>query len=320
MGDEAIEKKQIKQILESLLFINEKPIEISELLRVTEKDKKEVGSALDELISEYEQRSSGISIVKVAGGYQMCSHPDNEPWVKKMYRERSKHKLSTAALESLAIIAYKQPITRMEIESIRGVNVDGVSRHLLNMGLIKTAGRKDVIGKPFLYITTRKFLEYFGLNSLRDLPKLEEFASLIPDEQVLKASDGNFGSGVEESGSDQPDSLSQETESPQPQGIDPAEDPALAESVTIEQDESASQEFDSKQDESGYLNDRYISESDDAGSIDDSSLFFENEDPKDETILTDDDSAEENQSIDSDETSVDESEVLPELETKNRET
>jgi segregation and condensation protein B len=116
--------------------------------------------------------------VKVAGGYQMCSNPENEQWIKKLYQEKNKQKLSIASLETLAIIAYKQPITRLEIEAIRGVNTEGVLKHLLELGLIKTEGRKEVVGRPFMYITTRKFLEYFGLNSLKDLPKLEEFASI----------------------------------------------------------------------------------------------------------------------------------------------
>ena len=177
-------KEKIKAILESLLFINERPIETSELIQVLEISRKEIESALDELASQYKQRDSGICIVKVAGGYQMCSSPDNEIWVKKMYQERSKQKLSTASLETLAIIAYKQPITRVEIESIRGVNVDGVTRKLSDFGLIKIAGRKDVVGKPFLYITTRNFLEYFGINSLKDLPKLEDFVALAGKDNV----------------------------------------------------------------------------------------------------------------------------------------
>jgi segregation and condensation protein B len=173
-----LEKERIKSIIESLLFINEKPLGLEELKQVIEVDKKEIEKYIEELSQEYQKRSAGICIVKVAGGYQMCSLPDNEPWVKKMYKEKYKYKLSSAALETLAIIAYKQPITRMEIEAIRGVNVDGVIRHLLDLGLIKIGGRKKVVGRPFMYITTRKFLEYFGLNSLDDLPKLEEFVSL----------------------------------------------------------------------------------------------------------------------------------------------
>lgn len=164
-------------ILESLLFVNERPIAVGQLSEILEIDKRDIEKALGELTQEYRERNSGICIVKVAGGYQMCSRPDNESWIRKMYQDRSRQKLSHAALETLAIIAYKQPITRMEIESIRGVNVDGVVRHLLKLGLVKCAGRKEVVGRPFLHITTRKFLEYFGLNLLRDLPKLEEFSS-----------------------------------------------------------------------------------------------------------------------------------------------
>lgn len=173
-----------KAILEALLFINERPIEVNELVQVLEISRTETEKALGELSFEYAQRSSGICIVKIAGGYQMCSAPKIETWVQKMYQERTKQKLSTASLETLAIVAYKQPITRVEIEAIRGVNVDGVARKLSELGLIKIAGRKDVIGKPFLYITTRKFLEYFGINTLKDLPKLEEFTALVDGDKI----------------------------------------------------------------------------------------------------------------------------------------
>lgn len=186
-----MDKNKIKSIAESLLFINERPIETSELIQVLEVNRKEIETALDELSLEYENRPSGISIVKVAGGYQMCTSSDNEPWVKKMYREKGKQKFSTASLETLAIIAYKQPVTRVEIEAIRGVNVDGVIRKLDDLGLIKIGGRKDVVGKPFLYITTRKFLEYFGINSLKDLPKLEEFSALADKDMATDNVDNN---------------------------------------------------------------------------------------------------------------------------------
>ena len=161
----------VKYVLESLLFVNERPLSVNELSSVLGLDKREAALALEELVKEYEQRLSGICLVKVAGGYQMCSRPDNEQWIKKMYQDKNKQRLSNASLETLAIIAYRQPITRMEIEAVRGVNIDGITRHLFKLGIIKTAGRKEVIGRPFLYITTRKFLEYFGLNSLKDLPK-----------------------------------------------------------------------------------------------------------------------------------------------------
>lgn len=180
-----MDKGKVKSILESLLFINEKPIQLSEISRILETKNKIIKEFIEELKTDYQKRSSGISIVSVAGGYQMCSAPFNEPWVKKMYSQQNKQKLSTASLETLAIIAYKQPITRVEIEQIRGVNVDGVVRKLGELGLIKTAGKKEVLGKPFLYITTRKFLEYFGINSLDDLPNLEEFVNLAEKENVV---------------------------------------------------------------------------------------------------------------------------------------
>jgi len=170
---------QVKSILEALLFINERPLEVNTLAEIIEIEKKEIEFSLAALAKEYKEKESGLCIVKVAGGYQMCSNPENEVWVKKMYQEKNKQKLSIASLETLAIIAYKQPITRIEIETIRGVNVDGVARKLTELGLIKIGGRKDVVGRPFLYITTRKFLEYFGINSLKDLPKLEDFAALV---------------------------------------------------------------------------------------------------------------------------------------------
>jgi segregation and condensation protein B len=182
-----LDKNKIKSIAESLLFVNEKPIEIDELSEVLSIDKKMIEEALEELIADYANDSSGIAIVKVAGGFQMCSSPVNEMWIKKMYRERGKQKLSVASLETLAIISYKQPITRMEIESIRGVNIDGVMKHLTDLGLIKIEGRKEVPGRPFLYVTTRKFLEYFGLNALKDLPKLEEFMTLASKEEITEA-------------------------------------------------------------------------------------------------------------------------------------
>lgn len=185
-------QEKIKAIIESLLFINERPVEITELMQVIEIGKKEIEELIDALALEYTQREAGICIVKVAGGYQMCSSPQNEAWVKKMYQERSKQKLSIASLETLAIIAYKQPVTRIEIEAIRGVNVDGVVRKLSELGLIKIGGRKDVVGKPFIYVTTRKFLEYFGINSLKDLPKLEDFVALAEKDNIINDTEDNI--------------------------------------------------------------------------------------------------------------------------------
>jgi len=183
-----LDKKNIRSIIESLLFVNERPIEITEICGIINIDKNVIEEAVEELTKEYTQRLSGISIIKVAGGYQMCTSADNELWVKKMYHERGKQKLSVASLETLAIISYKQPITRAEIEAIRGVNIDAVTKHLTDWGLIKIEGRKEVPGRPFLYVTTRKFLEYFGLNSLKDLPKIEDFMVLAKKDNLVDTS------------------------------------------------------------------------------------------------------------------------------------
>lgn len=181
-----LERDQIKSILESLLFVNENPIEAKELAEITGASLKDIENIFDEMVNANKDKPSGVCIVKVAGGCQMCSSPENEPWIRKMYQERNKQKLTVAALETLAIIAYKQPITKVEIEAIRGVNVDGVTKNLTNLAFIKIEGRKEVVGRPFLYTTTRKFLEYFGLNSIKDLPKLEEFAALAETDPIVK--------------------------------------------------------------------------------------------------------------------------------------
>ncbi len=173
------DQNQIKSVIEALLFINEKPLSLEQGKEVLEGlDITVIRDLLSQLKSEYEQRNSGVRIVEVAGGYQMITSEDCAAYVKKFYKLRHKERLSGPSLETLAVIAYKQPVTRLEIESIRGVNVDGVINTLLEKSLIRIAGRKDVMGRPFVYGTTRQFLEYFGLKSLEDLPKMEDFSSL----------------------------------------------------------------------------------------------------------------------------------------------
>lgn len=176
----------IKGVIEALLFIADKPLVIGSIQEVLEGvDAQTIKAAAGELRDEYASRHCGLSINEVAGGYQMSTSPECAQYVKKYYRARHKEKLSGPALETLAIIAYKQPVTRLDIESIRGVNVDGVVASLLEKGLARIAGRKEVIGRPFVYGTTRQFLEYFGLKSLQDLPKIEEFAALkLPTDEA----------------------------------------------------------------------------------------------------------------------------------------
>lgn len=179
--DESTGGNHIKGVVEALLFVSEKPVMLEQIKEVLEGvETTMIREVINDLKKEYEERQSGMIIVEIAGGFQMLSSSQYAMAIRKFYKTRHKEKLSKPSLETLAIIAYKQPVTRMDIELIRGVNSDGVTEHLLIKGLIKIIGRKDVPGKPYLYGTTKQFLEYFGLKSLADLPKLEDFSSLQP--------------------------------------------------------------------------------------------------------------------------------------------
>ena len=175
-------EKHIKDAIETLLFVNEKPLTVDQLKKVfMTTSVLEIKKNIRSLMDDYAERDGGIVIIEIGGGYQMMSNPVNVSYVKNFYKMKHKEKLSKPALEALAIIAYRQPVTRVDIELVRGVNSDGVVVHLINKELIKVVGRKDIPGRPFLYGTTKQFLEYFGLKSLDVLPQLEEFSSIIPD-------------------------------------------------------------------------------------------------------------------------------------------
>lgn len=171
---------QEKHIIEALLFVSDEPLLIEQIKDVLEHlQAQDIRVLLDGLKKEYEDACRGIKIVEVAGGFQMVTNPEFSAHLKKYYKHMHAERLSAPALETLAIIAYKQPVTRLDIEAIRGVNVDGMVKSLMEKGLIRIVGRKEVIGRPFVYGTTRQFLEYFGLSSLHELPKMEEFSSLV---------------------------------------------------------------------------------------------------------------------------------------------
>ena len=191
-----VQLQHIKGVIESLLFVNEKPVTLDQIKKVLDTvGNAEIKNAIASLQREYEERKSGVMIVEIAGGYQMLSNPVYASYLRSFYKTKHKEKLSKPALESLAIIAYKQPVTRSDIELIRGVNSDGVVAHLLTKELIKVVGRKDVPGRPFAYGTTKQFLEYFGLKALEDLPTLEEFPSLEPCSQadIIEEESGEQG-------------------------------------------------------------------------------------------------------------------------------
>jgi segregation and condensation protein B len=171
-----------KSAIEALLFVSEKPVVLDQLKEVfPELKPSQIHELIKDIQEQYINRQAGMVVVEIAGGFQMLSNSQAAPYIREFYKTKTKEKLSRPALESLAIIAYKQPVGRAEVEIIRGVNSDGTIAHLLNKGLIKITGRKEVPGRPFLYGSTKEFLEYFGLKSLEDLPKIEEFNQLGVD-------------------------------------------------------------------------------------------------------------------------------------------
>jgi segregation and condensation protein B len=169
----------LKAIVEALIFASPEPLTPRALLKLLDTEPKEdVLSALEALKVDY-QRPGGLQIVEVAGGYQIVTRPDLHEWVRRLFHERSTQKLSVQALETLAVIAYRQPITALEITEIRGVSASGVLNTLLERHLIKIVGRKQVVGRPFMYATTKEFLIRFGLKDLADLPKVEDMAESL---------------------------------------------------------------------------------------------------------------------------------------------
>lgn len=164
-------KINLKSVIESLLFVAEKPLSIKELANVTGQMMNDVQKVLAEIIKE--RAESGIKLIKKGDYYSFVSAPENALQVSKLLNEELRHDLSSSALEALAVIAYKQPLTRLEIEEIRGVNSDQLIRNLMIRGLICEVGRKETVGKPILYGTTMEFVQYFGLPSEEDLPKIE---------------------------------------------------------------------------------------------------------------------------------------------------
>jgi segregation and condensation protein B len=177
-GQEATPQPELvpttESVLEAILFATDEPLTDSKLAGLVETTAKQVREGIESLNAKYVAENHAFRIEQIAGGYQMLTLNTYNFWLKKMLRARSDNKLSPAAMETLAIIAYKQPIIRADIEAIRGVAVGEVIRSLMYKGLVKITGRAEILGRPMLYGTTKKFLEIFGLNSLKDLPKAEE--------------------------------------------------------------------------------------------------------------------------------------------------
>jgi len=164
----------LESVIEAVLFASDESLTPARLAGIIEITTKQVRDLVNNLNNKYEANNSAFRIEQIAGGYQMLTLSKYNHWLKKLLRARSETKLSPAAMETLAIIAYKQPVIRADIEAIRGVAVGEVIRSLSIKGLVKIVGRAEILGRPMLYGTTKKFLEVFGLNTLKDLPKIEE--------------------------------------------------------------------------------------------------------------------------------------------------
>jgi segregation and condensation protein B len=196
----------LKAILEALLFAADEPLPLGRLAGLLEdRSTGELRAALEELSAGYAAASSALQIVEVAGGYRLVTRPEMAPWVTRLFATPGRARLSQPALETLAIIAYKQPVARVELEEIRGVNVEAVLRTLIERDLVSVVGRDEGLGRPLLYGTTDGFLTYFGLNSTADLPRMDEIEVFLAARESAVAgalSEDAPTSGPEESPED----------------------------------------------------------------------------------------------------------------------
>mgnify|MGYP000890759211 CR=1 FL=1 len=170
-----MDKREIKSIIEALLFIWGEPLSLKDICQILELEEKKTKDIINEMIDEFNYNRRGLKIIRIENNYQLSTRPEHHTWISKLSQEKNNKSLSNAALETLSIIAYRQPITRNEIEAIRGVRCDKALETLLNKNLIKEKGRLERTGRPIIYGTTKEFLRYFGLEDLSDLPPLKDF-------------------------------------------------------------------------------------------------------------------------------------------------
>ena len=195
---QALEERELKAIVESLLFVSAEPVPMERLMvALGTVAKSELRHALQSLREDFDREGRGVQLVELAGGFQMVTRAEYAPWIKRLAKAKASPKLSRSGMESLAIIAYKQPIVRAEIEQIRGVEVSGVLRTLLERKLIRMVGRKEMPGRPIMYGTTKLFLQQFGLSDLSQLPPLREFKELGEAEQAMLPVDDGLEIGDE---------------------------------------------------------------------------------------------------------------------------
>lgn len=182
--EEPMSGAPVRAILEALLFASDEPVTAEDVTAlIGEERRKEIEDAITDLTREYDAPDRGLRVQHLGGGYRITTAAHLGPYLRELVRARNRQRLSRAALETLAVVAYKQPITAPEIQEIRGVNPSAILNALLDRRLVRVLGRKKVVGKPFLYGTSREFLVRFGLNAIEDLPSMEEFAALIEPEE-----------------------------------------------------------------------------------------------------------------------------------------
>ena len=210
-----MESEELKSIVENVLLAADQPINAGELCKIflDGKDKDQLQSILDELKEEYSSRN--LQVTEVADGYQLCTRHEYNDYIRKFLKLDRSTRLSQPSLDTLSIIAYKQPLTRQEVDEIRGVDSSGVIKTLLEKKVIGPAGRKKVPGRPIMYRTTQKFLEYFGLKDLSDLPTLEDLREVLEGEEVP------LQTQIEFSASEASEALTSEVEPVSESGNDP---------------------------------------------------------------------------------------------------
>jgi len=181
-----MDSSETKSIIEAVLFAADRPVSVDRFAGLLELDSDTIAELIRELQQEYDAARRSFQIVEIANGFQICTRSEYALWIRKFYTTEISSRLSVSALEALAIIAYKQPVTRAEVEEIRGVNSDSVIHTLLEKNLIKIAGRKQAPGKPLIYGTTTEFLMHFGLRDLSELPSIEEIERMLgtPKEEM----------------------------------------------------------------------------------------------------------------------------------------
>jgi segregation and condensation protein B len=183
----------LPKIVEALLFASDSPLSVQKLgTLIDDAAPPVIREALSHLAERYDREGRAFQLVQVAGGYQLCTRPRYAHWVERLFKGRQKSRLSNPALETLAIVAYRQPIPKAEIAEIRGVDVDGVLRTLLERNLVTVVGRKDTPGRPLLFGTTKEFLTHFGINLIQDLPSIEEMEELVREKNLSGAGPGRL--------------------------------------------------------------------------------------------------------------------------------